>query len=564
MATVYPEKLPDSVLQDPKRGAERRMYEALSKLPDTFDVFYSVAWQARDLRNVRDGEADFVVSHPDLGLLIIEVKGGNIRFNAISGEWFSGDFLIKDPIAQATKNHYELTRKLAELPEWVNTYMTSGHAVSFPDVLVENTNLRLDLPREIVLDHSSLDHIEGDIRRVFSYYSGEYGRPNPPGSDRMSIIRKLLARSFRIKALPQAQPTLGEAMIAETQQLVALTERQMMILDFLRTRRRAAIKGCAGSGKTMLALEKARRLASEGFDVLLTCYNVALAEYLSQVVPEGVTVMHFHGLCKELVKEAGFIVRPVKNQKELYDVVLPEMMLEAVGKTGPMFDAIVVDEGQDFKEDWWLSLVNLLHDQDQGILFVFYDDNQNLYRSTQQVSLVVEEAPFPLVDNCRNTQKVHHLVSAFHKQGDQLRCPGPVGRPTAIYSYTDPKDMQRQISAILHHLVKDDGVAVNDIAILTPRGQERTDLKAGVMLGNFSLTTTANARGAYQVQVSSVHSFKGLERQVIILAELDNAMGYTPDEVLYVGSSRARTYLILLHSAGWDMETARKVKAHAG
>jgi len=564
MATVYPEKLPDRILQDPKRGAERRMYEALSKLPDTFDVFYSVTWQARNPKYIRDGEADFVVTHPELGLLIIEVKGGRISFDAVSGDWFSRDIRINDPVEQATTNHHELTRKLAELPDWVNTYMTSGHALSFPDVLVENMDLRLDLPREIVLDRSSLDCIDRDIRRVFNYYAGENGRSSPLGAHRMGVIRKLLAHSFHIKALPQAPLTLGETMIAETQQLVSLTERQMMILDFLRTRRRAAIRGCAGSGKTMLALEKARRLASEGFAVLLTCYNVALAEYLSQVAPEGVTVMHFHGLCKELVREAGFIIRPVKNERELYDTVLPEMMLEAIGKTGPMFDAIVVDEGQDFKEDWWLSLVNLLRDQDQGILFVFYDDNQNLYRSTQQISLVIEEAPFPLVENCRNTQKIHHLVSAFHKEGEQLRCPGPIGRPTAIHSYSDTRDMQRQIGAILHHLVKNDGVAVNDIAILTPRGQERTDLKAGTMLGNFSLTTMTNPPGAYQVQVSSVHAFKGLERQVIILAELDNAMGYTPEEVLYVGSSRAKTYLILLHSASWDMEAARKVKAHAG
>jgi len=564
MAKVYPERLPENILQDPKRGAERRMYAALSKLPDTFDVFYSVAWQARDTRYVRDGEADFVVLHPDLGLLVIEVKGGSICFDAVTGDWLSGNNVIKDPVAQATNNHYELTRKLAELPEWSNDYMTSGHAVSFPDVLVENTHLRLDLPREIVLDHASLDHIEGDIRRVFSYYAGGAGKSNPPGADRMTLIRKLLARSFRIPAMPDAHSSLGEVMNAEVQQLISLTERQMMILDFLRTRRRAAIKGCAGSGKTMLALEKARRLAAEGFEVLLTCYNFALAEYLAKLAPQGVTVIHFHGLCRELVKDAGFTIRPVKNEKELYDIVLPEMLIDAVSRTGPLFDAVVVDEGQDFREDWWLSLVSLLNDQDQGILFVFFDDNQNLYRGASNVSLVVGEAPYPLIDNCRNTQKIHQLVSAFHQEGGQLRCPGPVGRPAEVHTYTSPQEMQRLLSKILHRLVNEEKVSKDEIVILTPRSQERSALKNKTSLGNFTLSLDANPKGVYQVQVSSIHTFKGLERQVIILAELDDFMGYSPDEVLYVGCSRARTYLILLHDAGWSMPAKTKVQAYAG
>lgn len=543
------------------------MYAALAQLPDSFDVFYSVAWQARDRRFVRDGEADFVVSHPELGLLVIEVKGGDISYDGVTGKWRSGQVVLgKDPVVQATNNHYELLRKLEELPNWGLGGITSGHAVSFPDVLVENTPLRLDLPREIILDRTSLDNIERDIRRVYNYYAGDTGRPYSPGKDRFYLIRQLLARSFRIKALPdgQTKPKLGEVMNAEIQQLITLTEHQMMILDFLSTRRRAAIKGCAGSGKTMLALEKARRLAAEGFEVLLTCYNIALARFLATLVPEGVSVAHFHGLCRELVQEVGFTIRPVKNEKELYDVVLPEMLIAAISQTGPMFDAVIVDEGQDFKEDWWLSLVSLLHDQDQGILFVFYDDNQNLYREANHISLVVEEAPYPLLDNCRNTQKIHHLVSAFHQEGSRLRCPGPIGRPAEVHAYNYPQEMQRLLSKILHRLVIEEKVSRNEIALLTPRAQERSALKANTTLGNFTLTTDASPKGAYQVQVSTIHAFKGLERQVIILAELDNAMSYSPDEVLYVGCSRARTHLILLHDAGWNTVIKTKVQAHAG
>ena len=119
----------------------------------------------------------------------------------------------------------------------------------------------------------------------------------------------------------------------EDDRLINLTERQMLILDFLSNRRPAQrFKGCAGSGKTMLAMEKARRLASEGFDVLLTCYNAALATSLARHVPERITVMHFHGLCRELVKEAGFAIRPIKINKSFMMWSCPRCWLKLLIK----------------------------------------------------------------------------------------------------------------------------------------------------------------------------------------------------------------------------------------
>lgn len=103
MSRIYPERLPENILHDPKRAAERAMYDALRQLPDPFTVFYSVAWLARRTDgDAQDGEADFVVAHPDLGVIILEVKGGTIQYGAVTGVWTSlsraGEtFTIKDP-----------------------------------------------------------------------------------------------------------------------------------------------------------------------------------------------------------------------------------------------------------------------------------------------------------------------------------------------------------------------------------------------------------------------------------------------------------------------------------
>ncbi len=100
--------------------------------------------------------------------------------------------------------------------------------------------------------------------------------------------------------------------------------------DMLSFQRRATVCGCAGSGKTMLAMEKARRLAAEGFDVLLTCFNVQLANHLANRAPDGVSVFHFHGLCEHLIKEAGIKAIPPRDTHSYYNQFLPDLMLKAV------------------------------------------------------------------------------------------------------------------------------------------------------------------------------------------------------------------------------------------
>ena len=92
MAKIFPERLPESVLDDPKRSGERKVYLALKNLPEKYTVFYSVHWISQaGTWGISEGEADFVITHPDLGVLILEVKGGAIQFRPDRGQWFSYD-----------------------------------------------------------------------------------------------------------------------------------------------------------------------------------------------------------------------------------------------------------------------------------------------------------------------------------------------------------------------------------------------------------------------------------------------------------------------------------------
>ncbi|MEI2692070.1 MAG: hypothetical protein V9H69_21135 [Anaerolineae bacterium] len=164
-----------------------------------------------------------------------------------------------------------------------------------------------------------------------------------------------------------------------------------------------------------MAVEQAKRLAQQGFRVLLTCFNRHLAEYMRSdaSLPKGVDVIHFHGLCMKLATWAQLQAKlnQGRNTQAWYDQTLPDLLMEAADVLGSQYDAIVVDEGQDFQTHWWVPLQYLLADPAHGIFYVFQDDNQNIYQTVTELPDGME--PFWLKNNVRNTQHIHRTVLAF-------------------------------------------------------------------------------------------------------------------------------------------------------
>ncbi|MEI7845476.1 MAG: ATP-binding domain-containing protein [Chloroflexota bacterium] len=557
MAKIYPEKLPESILNDPMRSAECFVFEKLAQLPAGFRVFYSVAWQSRKNGMTRDGEADFVIAHPEWGVLVLEVKGGRVDYDSQTGTWTTTNrydqvFSI-DPVEQARKSHHTLLEKITDLPGWDSSrFLNIGHAVCFPTSVIKEKFLRLDMPREICIDNSDMGDIDAAILRVFTYYfSGKQTEYGSLGNDRLGIVEGLLAHSFKITT------PLGVELDMEDRRLIELTEQQYRLLDFLGNRRRALIAGCAGSGKTMLAVEKARKLAEQGFNVLLVCFNSALADDLAQRLP-NITVLHFHGLCRELIKQAGLLLRPTANEKEYNDVILPDGLINAIDETEQRFDAIIVDEGQDFKENYWIGLTGLLTEK-EGIFYVFYDDNQNLYGGATTLSGIIDEPPFILTENCRNTQAIHKVVIDFRNNRESIGCHGPIGRIPEFLEYKDTSQMLRSLQSLLYRMTSEESIRMENIVILTPHGKDNTALKPRVRLGNFSLTSNPPDK-RNEIQATSIHRFKGLERKVVIIAEIDSQFTFNADMVMYVGCSRARTHLILLIEEGTSPGLKKKIE----
>jgi len=542
MARMYPERLPETVESD----AERRLFDAFANgLDNSYTIYAGVRWISRRRFGALPGEADFVIVHPGRGLIVIEAKGGGISHDASSGEWFSRDRFgnlheIKNPVAQAQSNFYDLCDKILEIPGAPVLRESGGHGVAFPDVSIRGQNLAPDLPRDIIIDAGDLNDIQAAVERLFRCWTA--GNSQPVGRDGMAAIHNALARTWEVRL------SLDEAIRREGEHFRTLTSEQFNLLDLLAGQNRALITGCAGSGKTFLAAEKARRLAEQGFNTLLTCFNKNLAAWMRTVIdpcPERLRIQHFHELAFDLVSEAGLTSRQPDNgdMSTYFTQTLPELLLDAADQMDVRFDAIVVDEGQDFREEWWVPLQALLSEPDEAVWYIFYDNQQSIY--TTGAAPPFSGNPYPLTTNMRSTQAIHDHIKAFYDT--PVGCRGPEGRLPHIIQAANPQDeMKRR----LHQLVNEEHVNPTDIVILTPASQERSQWKQGQRIGNLTLTwSPPNER--LQVPVSTIHSFKGLESPVVILTEMDTISDYQPEDRLrLVAYSRAMSELVVIENAG--------------
>jgi hypothetical protein len=485
-------------------------------------------------RRPSQGEADFVVAHPEHGLMVIEVKGGTIAYDGTSGKWSStgreGTFTIKDPFDQAQRSAISLGKLLRRSKRVSSDAFFIGHGVAFPDTRAGPERLRLDAPREILLDGGDVQTLQAGLARVFAYWkAAEKAAPLGAG---ISHVESVLANSFDLQA------PLGIELAEEERELLRLTEEQYVVLDYLSRQPRAAIAGCAGSGKTFLAAEKARRLVNQGFRVLVLCFNTFLAQHLRRGladVPE-IDAFSFDHLCYEIVREAGldFPREPEPGQEKNYYVALREAFAENVEVAAGRYGALIVDEAQDFAEDWWLPLQMLLENPDESPLYVFFDDNQRIFPVPK--SLPIPGEPIQLSINCRNTKRINAVVSAFYR-GGSIEARGPEGPPIDVHVYDTEDELLEQLDTSVRAWIKEAGVEPDQIAILTPKGQHRSALWRIDRLGGKQLTDDPWEPG--RILRSSVYRFKGLERLVVAVTELDGAR----DDVFYVGFSRPNVFL---------------------
>jgi len=528
-------------------SAERRLYEGfLEQLAGEYVVYHSVDWVLGSPTPGGppiQGEADFLIAHPVDGLLVLEVKGGEVTYDPATKRWAQAGrsgrhFLDEDPFHQARDEMQSLIDILSHQPGWDRWRPSYGYGVAFPDGIFDH-DAQPAARAAWVIDRDDLNRLAERVPEIML----EWRHPGRPfGAGGMEALQNALGLRVEIRT------PLKLEFDEEDRRIVELTNDQSYVLAYVTKRHRAAIVGPAGSGKTTLALQVARRLAAGGNHTLLLCFNRRLAAYLREQAAgtAGLDVVHFHELCREVAESAGLTVPPEPRDeaeaRRYYEEALPELLGEGAQRLGPRYDAMVIDEAQDFRPDWWPKLMQLHTHSRDGYLFLFADSNQSLYGGALPEAMV--DLTIPLPANLRNTKPIHEFVSVFYREAEPVQGRGPAGRPVEILGYRDDDELAHLLGLVLKNL-EGEGVPLDDVVVLTPARATRSKLRQRGRADGYELTDHPEAG---KVLVSTIHGFEGLERPVVILAEIGGHHQEDEDlsAYLYVGGSRARNHLIVL------------------
>jgi hypothetical protein len=440
-----------------------------------------------------------------------------------------------------------------------------GHAIALPKVDLGSLPrghvlLGADAPRELVLDAEALETPESIrrwVERAYGYWLGDGSRGAPLGALGVRLLDELLAPTWTLHRLVRGHIEDDRA------DLLAASREQALIVSRTKTLRRLEVVGPAGSGKSMLATEKARRLAREGYRTLLVCFNQRLATSLIRELekapaPAALDVTTFHRLGERLGTEAGVLpARPDPIPRGWWDETLPGALGAAIDALPDRrYHAVVVDEGQDFEARWFELLQRLLVDPGD-VFWVFHDPGQALIRADVVTGLGLER--HELFENRRNPESIAALAGRFYRGGEEVFALRETGRRHTVISAEPGDETLEALRKTLHRLVEDERVPPWRIAVLsgvtpTASGVWRHRRFGNAVLCNSALQDDGRSKGLPpedvpdepdEVLFETIRRFKGMEREVVILVELPTE-GDRLDELLYVGLTRATTELVVI------------------
>lgn len=509
--------------------AECYVFRALElNLPEGWSVWWSLAYS--DLEEglpAGEGEVDFLCFHPQHGLLVLEVKGGEVLCTREG--WFqNGRKMRASPAEQATRNAHALLRILCRELAVAPFPLPLCHAVWLPFSL-RPAHEPIDL-QGITLYAEDLPHPEAAFCRLFASLRATIFQPSAPLSIEAGEALRVRLRTLFAPRVAY-RPGWSQRRLLSDASLARLTQDQAVAFDAFSQFPRLRVRGCAGSGKTLLALRRAAQLAAEGKRVLLLCFNLLLAEHLRNVTapePRIRAVAIYDLLCELLGRQDD-------GSREFWHTLARDAVpvAKAFAERSP-YDCVIVDEGQDFSPALW-QVVSALVPERSGFI-VFYDPAQNIFQRNLEA---IPAFPWPeakLTTNCRNTRTVFDLLKPYAGEATRILPSAPPGEPCEHYRFPTRAKLREHLAALLCQLTEVQAIPVRDILLLGAHVLPKMDLDP--LLAAFP-----------GLRYFTYRKFKGLEAPILILLDVTENDPAWNGPALYTAISRAVHKVIFLRLA---------------
>lgn len=510
-----------------EKSLENIIFESLSMLPDDFVVVHSFDNVCVIDNVLSEHECDFVVFNPKLGVVFIESKAGKFRYE--DGRWLynNGEPMKHGgPYKQAAMNKRHLIDKLCEHHyNYILKDCKFQHAVWFPTVKSEDIRwgtLPPETEQKITLTYEDLENPLKKITDILNL-DVESGIQTKLTESETHLLLRFFDPSCQVFPSEFIEDDIREIKFNR------LLNEQKNVLNFLEEQKSVLVNGAAGTGKTLIAVERAIRFANQGQKVLFLCYNKYLKEELKKKNENP--LIDFYNIDSYVVNLVGEINYNKAN-----------FMLDKAPELFP-YEHVIIDEGQDFgsesmeESDLLQTIYNIIELKETGTFYFFYDKLQLVQGAKLPKFMNDFDSKITLYKNCRNTINIANAsLRLINKRSPKMK-DGCVPGPSVRVLFIDNKDETiSKINTVIEESEK------KDIVILTVGTEEKSCLRENC--------TEKDGRLIYKNKYwfTTARKFKGLEAHEVILIDVDNNTFATEKSSLlyYVATSRARTKLTII------------------
>ena len=382
-------------LRQPLTDGERIVF-------DLFNEHLPIEWEIYLQPHLNGLRPDFVLLHPRVGIAVFEIKDWNLQAMKYSVKERTG----KSPVLIGEKDGKQFSLQNQNPIEKIYRYKQEIHELYCPRI--DGKSGFATITAGVIFPFASDDSVKQLFYSSLSYRGmDKYPKYNPltgANSVQSGNINSVFPESNRKSSKFMSHDLANDLRNWLIEPDFSETQRQPLELDrtqlsFVKSRTKSGyrrIKGAAGTGKSLILAARAAELLGEGKEVLVITFNITLLHYLMDIsvrwppsagkTRKDITWLNFHFWCKRVCQENDF-EEEYKNLwgeenevNRVLSVDLPNLVSSILNNSTNSilsYDAVLVDEGQDFLPGWWNVLRKVC--KKDGEMLLVADATQDIY-----------------------------------------------------------------------------------------------------------------------------------------------------------------------------------------